>query len=131
MPPIKVFKLSQFDQHIFCNNPDSEIEELVVFLLKQFQLSSFHMDARLDCRDARYEDYRHRLMSKMTQVKCFLRLPVDRIYTCLLAESELIEYQVYPYFRHAFPVKAFMDLLLDQDPSPRLSSMIFSTQGWS
>jgi hypothetical protein len=119
-PPIKVLKLSQFDQHIFCNNPDSEIEELVVFLLKQFQLSSFHMDARLDCRDARYEDCRHGFITNLTQVKCFVQLPVDRIYTCLLAESELIEHPVYPYLRHAFPVKEFMDLLLDLDPCPKL-----------
>ena len=78
------------------------------------------MDARLDCRDDRYEDCRHDFITKLTQRKSFLRLPVDRIYTCLLAESELIEYQVYPYFRHAFPVKAFMDLLLDLDPCPKL-----------
>ena len=119
-PPIKVLKLSQFDPHYFCNNPDSQIEELVVFLLKHFQLSSFHMDARLDCRDARYEDCRHGFITNLTQVKCFLQLPVDRIYTCLLAESELIEHPVYPYLRHAFPVKEFMDLLLDLDPCPKL-----------
>ena len=141
-PLIKVLKLSQFDSHYFCNNPDSKIEELVVFILKHFKLSSFHMDARLPCRDATYWydyryrspppsppthpwghlalDCRHAFITTLTQVNCFLQLPVDRFYTCLLAQSEKTEHTEYPYLRHPFPVIEFMDLLLAMDPTPKL-----------
>ena len=34
MPPIKVLKLSQFDDRLFRINPDNEINELVGFLLE-------------------------------------------------------------------------------------------------
>ena len=141
-PPIKVLKLSQFDSHYFCNNPDSKIEELVVFILKHFKLSSFHMDARLPCRDARYWDddryhspppsppthpwghlaldCSHGFITTLTQVNCFLQLPVDRFYTCLLAQSEKTEHSEYPYLRHPFPVTEFMDVLWAMDPTPKL-----------